>query len=262
MDEIEKLKGPLNPKLMKLITRYLSGDRFNFLDYYEESKDFINSYKLLEKFIMEDISLENFNQLITSLNIKESTNNIKSALNDYESFKNIAELFDFLSETYISKKYQKNTFLILKLISNHWLYKNGYSLYTIYLSFEKNLIKLKDSSNDFFIVRKLFVDYYKDSHLRNTVRKVRSTKVIKNEIIFLKDKLLFLYGVVRVKLFGSYAKGTQTKFSDLDLFVETNELLTNAKVEAINSFLSAYLKVKVNIVSELNFIHYDLLEVY
>ena len=40
MDEIKKLKGPMNPKLSRKIARYLVEDKFTYEQYHEQSQEF------------------------------------------------------------------------------------------------------------------------------------------------------------------------------------------------------------------------------
>lgn len=67
-----------------------------------------------------------------------------------------------------------------------------------------------------------------------------------------KPHLQKQYGIQKIGLFGSYAKGTQTPQSDLDIVLEfkegTDELLE--KRLALEAFFSANLGLKVDIARE------------
>jgi len=69
-------------------------------------------------------------------------------------------------------------------------------------------------------------------------------KIIKKKC----SKIFKKYGVTRVAVFGSYARGKQTKNSDIDLPVELPEKMTLFGVISLKLELEAALKRKIDLV--------------
>ena len=57
------------------------------------------------------------------------------------------------------------------------------------------------------------------------------------------------YGIKRVYLFGSYAKGTATEDSDVDLLIETGTKLTLLDLSGLRQDVSELLNLSVDIVT-------------
>jgi len=55
--------------------------------------------------------------------------------------------------------------------------------------------------------------------MRNMLSQKRVIKILKKEL----PSLTIEYGVKKIAIFGSYAKGTQTKKSDIDILVDLNK---------------------------------------
>ncbi len=86
---------------------------------------------------------------------------------------------------------------------------------------------------------------------RNNGRKVRSVKTfeeIKSQIEPLKGDLHRIYGVSRIEIFGSYARGEQLEESDLDVLVDFDRPVSLLDVAGLEIFLSEQLHTKVDVV--------------
>jgi len=78
--------------------------------------------------------------------------------------------------------------------------------------------------------------------------------MIKKEDILkiLKDELAQLdkdFGVKKIGLFGSYARGEQTENSDIDILVDFEKFISFFKFIELEDYLSDKLKAKVDLVS-------------
>jgi len=72
----------------------------------------------------------------------------------------------------------------------------------------------------------------------------------KRELQELKPVLKEKYKVESIEIFGSYAKGTQTNESDIDLLVTYLETPDIVGVNSIKRFLKRKLGVKVDLISK------------
>ncbi len=70
-------------------------------------------------------------------------------------------------------------------------------------------------------------------------------KVLKRERIFLNEK----FNVKSIGIFGSYARGEQTKTSDIDMLVEFDAPVGFFKFIELEEYLSEKLGVKVDLVT-------------
>jgi len=63
-----------------------------------------------------------------------------------------------------------------------------------------------------------------------------------------KQELHYKFGIVKIGLFGSFARGENTKFSDVDIVVEFNkESKTLHSFLALKRFLETHLQVDVDL---------------
>lgn len=262
MNEIKKLKGPMNPKLARKIARYLVEDKFTYEQYHEQGEEFKKIHNSFLEFLTLDMNVVTINSVLKVLDIEIEKNNIELALESVKNIKEVMSLFELFVESYKENRFGEQTLLLFKLIMNHWLFKNGYSLMIIYPSFTKELKNLVDYGGDIAVMKRLVSSFYLESHVRNTIFKVRSQDEIIKEINKVKDVLILQYGIMKLDIFGSYANNTQNEFSDLDLFIETKEVLNDFEVMAINDHLSAIFELKVNIAVKNDFIHDKILEVF
>src|SRR3989338_8726076 len=65
-----------------------------------------------------------------------------------------------------------------------------------------------------------------------------------------KEELRQKYGVNKIGIFGSYARGEQKKTSDVDVLVKFRPNATLFDLVGAGNFLEEKLKIKVDIVSE------------
>jgi len=63
-----------------------------------------------------------------------------------------------------------------------------------------------------------------------------------------KNDLLEKYGIVKIALYGSYAKNRQTESSDIDILVESNK--RTIEIDKLQKELSQALNKKVDILNE------------
>ena len=68
---------------------------------------------------------------------------------------------------------------------------------------------------------------------------------LKDEFLSLKEK----FGIKRMGLFGSCARGTQTKKSDIDILVEFENPVGFFKFIELETYLSLKLGIKVDLVT-------------
>jgi len=71
-------------------------------------------------------------------------------------------------------------------------------------------------------------------------------KKLNNQLPFLKDK----YHVKKVGIFGSFARGEQSKGSDIDILVEFDSPIGFFDFIRLENFLSDTLQTKVDLVSK------------
>ena len=76
-------------------------------------------------------------------------------------------------------------------------------------------------------------------------RKENILKILKQELPFLKEK----FKVKSIGLFGSYARGEQTKTSDIDMLVEFEVPVGFFKFIELEDYLSEKLGAKVDLVT-------------
>lgn len=80
--------------------------------------------------------------------------------------------------------------------------------------------------------------------------KVKNTDGILKRLKRYKKLLYKKFGISKIKVFGSYARNTQTPRSDLDLIVEFKEIPGLIRLIQIEKEISNLLGVKVDLLTE------------
>ena len=70
-----------------------------------------------------------------------------------------------------------------------------------------------------------------------------------NEIQKAVTPIAYLYGVKRLYLFGSYAKGTANEESDIDLLVEKGKPMSLLKLSGMRQMVQEVLKIPVDLIT-------------
>ncbi|MDR1697968.1 MAG: nucleotidyltransferase domain-containing protein [Erysipelotrichaceae bacterium] len=262
MIEIKKLEGKSNPKLAKKIARYLIEDKFTYEQYHEYRDEFHAIHEAFLSFLKTDLTMASIVRVFAVLEVVLDVLETQKAVNMIKSTKSVMSLFDSFAKAYRKSEYGKYTYLILKLILNHWLLENGYSLLIFYPSFTKGLEHLISEAADDESIVSLLMSFYHESYVRNTVYPVETMESVIKKLLSVKETLELQHGIIKISMFGSYTKGTQNEFSDVDLFIKAKTTLSEFEIEAINTFLSQIIGIRVNVALDDDFVHYQMVEVY
>ena len=259
---IKKLKEKLNPKISRKISRYLIEDKFSYEQYHEESDEFKIIHNNFLNYLKKDFSIESTIEILNVLETEIEKKLLIEAVNQIKKIEDVSLTIDFFILHYKKKIYGKNTLVLLNLLFNKWLHDNGYSIFILYPSFRKELENVIKYGGDLLVMRELIISFYNDSLVRNTVYEVRNTKDVIKDIMKYKTTLKEQYRIEKLYIFGSYSTDKQNEFSDLDIYINTNSKKSVFELESINDYLSIILNLKVNVVLDNDFIHYQMLEVF
>lgn len=115
------------------------------------------------------------------------------------------------------------SFIMMILLINYLYFKETSKFLVFFTPVKENLTKL--SKKTFTTFDEAF-NLIKDLNLEYYVKfKVLSLDEVTNLIKKIPDHFFDLYNVSSLYIFGSYAKGKQTEYSDLDILIELNETL-------------------------------------
>lgn len=149
-----------------------------------------------------------------------------------------------------------------KIVHNFIQIKNGLAPTIFYHHQTNRLKKLIDENEIEGAMLEIKNSYERTRHF-NTRHELVSLQTIINKIIQVKETLKEKYGVEEIYMYGSYAKGTENEYSDLDLFIKVN----SQKKQDINNkyLLFDYLEKELGlfvdgIVNDISFHHDSLKE--
>jgi len=166
----------------------------------------------------------------------------------------VDELIKFFVKSYIDVIYDNNTVLLLKLLANHWLLQNGYSMIIFYPSYLRGFDQLIADGADTSLLEKMIRNFYQDTYYKNNIGLVKTMEEFSTQLKSIKGVLNNQFGIVKLSIFGSYAKNRQCEYSDLDLLIEIKEEMGSYHLQSLDDFLSAILGITVNSVTDGAFI--------
>lgn len=233
-----------NPKINYLCCKYLSQNILMNFDeaeskrIFQEKEEPKNEEHILmmkAKTIFEIFSnMLNFNDdIVSSVYLLLSGEEIKQN-EKYNQFLNL--LRNTLKEEY---SFKDNVIIFIYLIK-HNLFKTrniemAKILFNLVRIFKKQiplifypiqtqvLINLIDNNED---IQKINNEFYmveaRTLKFNNRHEIIKRVEIIKR-LINLKDKLKEMYGIIEVSMYGSYARGEENEYSDLDLIVKIDE---------------------------------------
>lgn len=262
MNDLYKLKGDLNPRLIKNLTLYLVEEKFTYDDLINNTSLFSKTEKTIIQFLNNELSFESVGSVFEIIGCKLN-------LITYDKQKNIFEKIDFFEkfvENFIIAAKQsfldKDGFILLHLLSNHWLYNNGFSLMVFNPYIIVNIKEMIDKNVQSEFLRQTIFRYYLYSLAKNKKNIFLPTDDVVNKLIAVKDVLKLQYKVNKLFIYGSYSRNQQTEYSDLDVLIESDKDMSIAEAIAIKDFLRTILKIKVDIAIDDSFIKGNLLEVF
>lgn len=108
---------------------------------------------------------------------------------------------------------------------------------------------------------KILVDFLDSIDNRNYfINKIVQNYVL-NDVLTIKQikkavmPLFYKYGVTRIRIFGSYARGEATSESDIDFYIDRGNIKTFADVQRLEDELVNALGKKVDIIFDTSKVH-------
>lgn len=170
------------------------------------------------KIILGDINV-NFDYLITfiknnfDVDLKENYNSYIKILRAYTRGK-YNEIINEIMQTYDNSIYK---IVIAELITNLVLFKNEKRMLLFRFKTLEELANRDNQNTDYIKVLE------KETYPYLLIKKVLSKTEIREIISYVKSSLNNYIEIYNIKIFGSYALGTEDKNSDLDIYAETND---------------------------------------
>lgn len=221
-------------------------DKIKSLSYLESKiKNISNSYNYILNNINQPISEDLLNQSYYLMTCELLERNIiDEILRIY--YKNVdcnPHALAALLHLYIVKNISKNKVDFAFLISNYiMLKKDRWFLmpYEYCHNDYKEAIRNKDLSS---LIRIFYdIELLKKEKVPCLLSRDEVIQRVKN----IKKKLCDIYGIEKLYLFGSFAKGNHTENSDLDFIVIFNDLLINKEKNDMIKKVKEYLKSEFN----------------
>lgn len=206
------------------------------IDFYNEAKSLKLTNSNLKYLIEKFTKIKNL-----------SFNSINDTKDNLKRNNQLKEISKFLFNVLHHQEFGKYTTSVGIVIFNAYLFQNNY--YPMIFRFcDLNWIyeKVKNYQNIIWFYTYLsqnidFSKYYKQSYGYIT------KKELLNKISLIKNRLIEIYKVKKLWLYGSFAREEQSKYSDIDFFVEYSEEQDN---NAVRIFLQEHLKRPINIFIE------------
>lgn len=122
------------------------------------------------------------------------------------------------------------------LLLNHLLVHNGYLPIIMYPNIGKHLIESADNNQaELILVLENLINH---SRKLNTKQKKLTIKEITSKILENKDELEDLFGIKSLGIYGSYATGKVSEYSDIDFWVMTDKKIEISDVRKIKFILN------------------------
>jgi predicted nucleotidyltransferase len=252
--KISKLNGPLNPKIIRKNTKYIIIDKFPDEQIYEESVEFIDMQIAYMDFLNSVLDNTSLLELLNYLNVHVELEIIDKAISSISKTCDVDELIEYFVKSYVDLVYGANTALLLKLLVNHWLLNNGYSMIIFYPSYLRGFDQLIAEGADNGLLKKMVQNFYRDTYYKNNVSPIKTLEDITSHLLSMKMVLNNQFGILKLSIFGSYAKNKQCEYSDLDLVIQTKEEMGSFQLQSIDDYLTATLGIIVNSVTDGTFI--------
>jgi predicted nucleotidyltransferase len=258
MIEIEKLKNEMNPNLSKRVVCYLSENIFTYNDILVDNELFKLAHLAFMEILKNNLSFARFKFLLILLKEEIEEETLEEMIDEMKSVENVEQLFDKVLRLLKEYNSLSNYDIIIKVLVNHFMYNHGYSLVVFYPFYIGVLNYHIANGMEDDGIKSLLTTIYNQSYQLNTIYEIKTTDEIVRIICSVQDVLEHQVFVSHLYLFGSYCLGTQTKFSDVDIYIEP--IVDN--IVSINDFLTTVLGIKVNVSLEKDFITYKMIEVF
>jgi predicted nucleotidyltransferase len=260
MFEIRKLENEMNPKLAKRVVCYLANNYFCFKDLLDNTERFRLVLCAFNRFINDGLNVTSLTKMLIDLEDYEPYPMVGEMIDDITNVASINQLLD-LAIAWFKKCNLDDDCAIIKLLLNHWLYNNGYSLIVFYPHYINSITHFIKEGNNDECVKSIIVEIYKQSFELNTIYPVLSLADVIDLFHAVEQILRSQFQVSHLAIYGSYRLQTQTQYSDIDVYIETIEPISNTQVYSISDYLSAIMRIKVNVTLDKTFLSYEPLKV-
>ena len=248
MKEINKITGKRNPRLAHKIIQYLKDDdKFTFEEIRNRDERFTSLLSGFFDMLSKEISEESILSFLDILNISiesEELENIVTILLECEYFE---QLIDYFISILKDTKYGIHTEVIMKLLVNYWLYKNGYSLLVFYEGTMSRILGMINEDEDMEVIKKLIGIEYSKNYYKNEAVTARSVVDIEEILLKKQEELNAFYGITKLCIYGAYANETENEFSDCNIYVGANRFLSVDEIMSLKDYLKVVLQTKVDL---------------
>lgn len=248
INEITKVEE-YNPKIDARFIRYLSQIKPYTYDDVKNSQSEYN--KVLKTFLeikSSHITLENIFELYKIM----SNNNVDSITKEYlkglYDKKTLNELIDNFKIVIKKKLFAESSAEMAILIFNCQMINLKYIPIVFYPSITGQMVRAIENNESDFKIEKMFRCAYLNTFNKlNFKRKVKSKEKVISIILNHKDMLKDLYQIESLGLFGSFARGEQNEYSDMDVWIKVLDKISNQKKYQIKSLLEGILDLAVDL---------------
>lgn len=216
------------------------------IDYIKQDSTILNISSI--KWIVNKYAIEEKYKMISNEQV------LSSIINNYH-FKEV----DSNNTDFFIKLVESNTFTkeleptIIPIIYNFLLIKHNH--FPLIFKYNKtktiiNLIRMKE----YLGVESYFTDMYIESNNYNTPHRDISLNEVKEIIISKKDYLISKLHIKSLYVYGSFAKGTNNKYSDIDIYITASNKTYN------RFYYAAYMEDLLNLPVDVSVYYLDNLD--
>lgn len=237
-----------NQKIDARFIRHLSHDKpFS----YEETKNENNAFQsVLKSFLifkdveLTRISINDMHQALTNQNLEVSDAFIEKCL----KIKKMSQMIECFVEIIQSKLFLDQTEEMAKLIFNWLLISQKYCPIVFYPSISRQIIKAIHEDADEHKLNTLFFHAYMNtSHKLNRKQNIKTQDEVKKLILTHQEMLKDLHGITSLGFFGSFARGDQHAYSDIDIWIKVDKQINYTAKFLIKKLLETMLETHVDL---------------
>lgn len=247
VNEIENI-SEYNQKIDARFIRYLSHDKpFSYEAVKDENSTFysvLNAFLVFKEVPLTQASIDGMYQALANKSLTISDALIEKCRNA----KIISQMITCFVEIIQSELFLDQTAEMAKIIFNWMLINQKYCPVIFYPSLSKRIIEAIHAGAEATQLEALFNHAYSNTvHKLNRKQKTKTQDEVKKCILEHKDMLENLYGITSIGLFGSFARGDQHAYSDIDIWIKSGNRISYTDRFLIKKLLETMLDAHVDL---------------
>ena len=238
-----------NPKIDERFIRYISPQRpFTYEEVKEDKSKYKSLLKAFKEIKLKELTIDRVTKMYQILENHNTVQISEEFIDEFSGMDTVEKMITGFIKLIQEKTFLESTVEMTIMIFNCQMIKQKYCPIVFYPNITKQLVEaIESSESQNKIYAQFHHAYFNTINKLNRRHNTKSQEEIINLILNHQHMLKDLYKIESFGLFGSFARGDQNEYSDIDVWIKVYGWISYQTKYLIRSLLEAILDLGVDI---------------